>query len=128
MREVGCALIWNKQGKILIAQRLPGDSFGGFWEFPGGKKRDHETLEQCTAREIQEELGIQIAVGKLFYQMETRSESGAAFNLYFFECQYVSGEVQKIEAADAVWVLPEDLLRYDFLPANQTLIGKLNQK
>lgn len=128
MRDVGCALIWNDQGQLLIAQRLPEDSYGGFWEFPGGKKRDHETLEQCTAREIGEELAIQIVVGKLFHHMPTRSESGDTFNLYFFECHYVSGEVQKIEAADAVWVYPKDLYRYDFLPANKTLIDKLNQK
>ena len=37
--EVGCAMI-IKDGKLLAAQRNPGDTFGGFWEFPGGKKED----------------------------------------------------------------------------------------
>jgi len=41
--EVGCAII-EKHGKILIAQRRPGDFLGGYWEFPGGKRRDHGNI------------------------------------------------------------------------------------
>jgi mutator protein MutT len=61
---VGCAII-HKQGKLLIAQRHLKDSFGGYWEFPGGKREPHETIEACLEREALEELGIRIAPERL---------------------------------------------------------------
>ena len=44
--------------KVLVCQRKDVDTFGGFWEFPGGKQELGETLEQCLARELREELAI----------------------------------------------------------------------
>jgi len=49
--EVGCAVIYRR-GKLLISQRRPGDSLGGYWEFPGGKRDGDETFEACIAREV----------------------------------------------------------------------------
>src|SRR5205809_378239 len=45
--------------KVLICQRKADDTFGNLWEFPGGKQEDGETLEQCLARELREELAIE---------------------------------------------------------------------
>src|SRR5688500_11500245 len=44
--------------KLLICQRKNGDTLGGYWEFPGGKCENGETLKQCLARELREELAI----------------------------------------------------------------------
>ena len=41
--NIACAIIFNA-GKILIAQREPGGNYGGYWEFPGGKREDGESL------------------------------------------------------------------------------------
>ena len=45
-------------GRVLICQRKEKDTFGGFWEFPGGKCEAGESLEQCLVREMREELAI----------------------------------------------------------------------
>src|SRR5208283_2712027 len=63
--EVSAALIF-RHGKLLITRRHAEAHLGGLWEFPGGKCELNETFEQCLIREIREELGVAIAVGKLF--------------------------------------------------------------
>ena len=61
---VGAAVTVNRRGEVLIAQRREGDMLGGLWEFPGGKLEPGETIEECIARELHEELGIKTVVGK----------------------------------------------------------------
>ena len=51
---VGAAIVTN--GTVLCAQRGPGKSLAGYWEFPGGKIEPHETARQALHREIEEEL------------------------------------------------------------------------
>ena len=54
-----------EEGKYLIAQRCPEDTFALYWEFPGGKRKENESLTDCLKREISEELGLEIEVGAL---------------------------------------------------------------
>ena len=53
-----CALI-DTDGRVLLAQRPPGKSMAGLWEFPGGKIEVGETPEETLVRELREELGIE---------------------------------------------------------------------
>jgi 8-oxo-dGTP diphosphatase len=55
-----CALI-DIDGRMLIGQRPEGKALAGFWEFPGGKVEAGETPEACLIRELEEELGIEVA-------------------------------------------------------------------
>jgi 8-oxo-dGTP diphosphatase len=61
-KKVTAALIW-KSGKLPIAQRLKEDRFSRKWEFPGGKLEEGESPEQCLKRELQEEFGVNAAIG-----------------------------------------------------------------
>lgn len=54
-----------KNNKVLITRRAPKENFGGGWEFPGGKIEANETPEECLARELKEELNVNISDGKL---------------------------------------------------------------
>ena len=56
---VGAAIVTN--GTVLCAQRGPGKSLAGYWEFPGGKLEDGETVHQALVRELDEELGVRLA-------------------------------------------------------------------
>jgi mutator protein MutT len=60
------AIINDKEGRIFLARRGPkAKNERGLWEFPGGSVEFGETLAQALQREIQEEYGIEISVGKL---------------------------------------------------------------
>lgn len=52
-----------RDGRFYVQQRPPHGHLGGLWEFPGGKKRADETLEQALVRECREELGVVVRVG-----------------------------------------------------------------
>ena len=59
MKQIDAPIaIITRGNRILVCQRHDHDTFGGYWEFPGGKREDGETLEQCLARELMEELAI----------------------------------------------------------------------
>jgi 8-oxo-dGTP diphosphatase len=61
---VAAALI-DAENRILVAQRLPGGSLAGLWEFPGGKIEPGETPEAALVRELDEELGVSVAATAL---------------------------------------------------------------
>src|SRR5580698_8689421 len=83
--EVSAALIFRDK-KLLVAQRHANAHLGGLWEFPGGKREAGETFEQCLVREIREELGIEISVGKLFEEI-THAYPEKTVCLKFFTCR-----------------------------------------
>ena len=123
--DVPVAVILH-EGRLLISQRLPDDSFGGFWEFPGGKMDAGETMEVCLMREIREELGITIEVGSKRMEIPHRYP-GRTIRLHCFDCRWVEGEPRTIECAGWRWVSPAELDRFTFPPASRLLILDLQR-
>ncbi|HSC96201.1 MAG TPA: NUDIX domain-containing protein, partial [Burkholderiales bacterium] len=60
MIEVAAAVVQRPDGAFLLAQRPPGKVYAGYWEFPGGKVEHGEPPHRALARELHEELGIDI--------------------------------------------------------------------
>jgi 8-oxo-dGTP diphosphatase len=125
LMDVSAALIFHQE-KLLITRRKAGSHLGGLWEFPGGKREPDETFEQCLAREIREELGIEIAVGKLFEEI-THDYETKSVHLKFFLCQWIQGEPQPLECDEFKWIRQGELAEYSFPPADARLLQKLNQ-
>ena len=121
--EVGAAVIFN-DGNILISQRDDSSHLSGLWEFPGGKREDHETFEECVRREIQEELNVEVAVENLFEAVEYEYAEKIVL-LKFYRCQYVGGEAKALGCRQFQWVSPSNLPSYAFPPANEAVIQKL---
>lgn len=121
--QVAIGLIW-RDGKLLIARRPEGEPLGGLWEFPGGKRRPGEGLEDCLRREIREEMGIEVRVLRAWDPIEY---SYPEFDvvLYAFECQLDSGEPQAGDGRETAWVQPGDLSDFPFPPANKSLLAQL---
>ncbi|HXN07444.1 MAG TPA: (deoxy)nucleoside triphosphate pyrophosphohydrolase [Nitrospiria bacterium] len=124
--EVAAAVI-SKEGKFLITLRQEKGILGGYWEFPGGKKEPEESLETCLARELREELGIGITVGKkiarIAYDYPDRK-----VDLHFFSCDWCEGALQNNLDPEFRWVEAAKLNQYPFPPANAKLIEMLMSK
>jgi 8-oxo-dGTP diphosphatase len=122
MKKIDAAIaIVTRGAKILICQRKANDTFGGYWEFPGGKREKGESLEQALARELQEELAITAQPMHAFDPV-VHDYKTAIITLHPFLCQLLTGEPQLIECQAAEWVDPLALRNYKFPPANEGLI------
>jgi A/G-specific adenine glycosylase len=85
------AAVLSRGEQVLIAQRKPNELLGGMWEFPGGKQKPGESLENCLKREIKEELGVKIEVGEqvgVFRHAYTHFK----VTLYAFDSRLVGGQ------------------------------------
>ena len=119
----GVAII-QREREFLIAQRNSNDTFGSFWEFPGGKKNPGETFEQCVVRETKEELGIDIAVRRKFMEIrKTYNEKVIWLNFYL--CSHLTGEPRPIDCQNVRWTDAAELKNFQFPPANDVVIDKL---
>ena len=90
-RSIAC--IDYRNGKIFIAKRQQVGDMGGRWEFPGGKVEKGETDQQALAREIKEELDIDVEVEELIDE-NYNEYSDKNINLKVYKCRYVSGEIK----------------------------------
>ncbi|MDE5071747.1 MAG: 8-oxo-dGTP diphosphatase MutT [Trichodesmium sp. St16_bin4-tuft] len=123
---IGVAVIWDETGKILIDKRRLGDSFGGLWEFPGGKKEAGETIENCIKREVLEELGIEVAVEKHLITIEY-NYSEIRLILHVYHCRYLRGIPKAIECDEFRWVTLDEIDRFTFPEANEQIITSLKK-
>lgn len=127
--DVTCGLIWNEQNQLLITKRRDDGLLGGLWEFPGGKLEDSETLEECLARELKEELGITVEVGELFLKVR-HAYTHFKITLYGFECRYFSTAQAPTcyECAEWRWVNVDELSAYAFSRADRKIIEALHER
>jgi 8-oxo-dGTP diphosphatase len=107
MGVAGKAVV-RRDGRILLLQRSLKSHFDpGRWELPGGKIDYGENLVDALQREVQEEVGLVIKVGRPFKTWHFMKEPFWVTGVTFL-CDYVSGEVNlSSEHADSVWIDPK---------------------
>ncbi|HAK59020.1 MAG TPA: 8-oxo-dGTP diphosphatase MutT [Nitrospiraceae bacterium] len=118
--HVACAII-EKDGKVLSTQRSEAMSLPLKWEFPGGKINDGERPEECLKREVHEELGIDIVVGRSLSPI-THQYPTFIVTLYPFICRIRSGDITLHEHKALTWLSPETLHELDWAEADIALI------
>jgi 8-oxo-dGTP diphosphatase len=123
MKKVTAAIL-IKDTKILIAKRKAGDRQANKWEFPGGTVEKNETPQTCLKREMQEEFGIEVSVGRFLGQSTYHYEHGSIKLLAYLTC-LVSGNLAPKDHSEFRWVSPEQLSDYDFAPADIPFVEKL---
>ncbi|AUC61510.1 8-oxo-dGTP diphosphatase [Cyanobacterium sp. HL-69] len=122
--RIGTAVIVDDEGLILIDKRRNKGSMANKWEFPGGKFEEGENAQECIVREIKEELGIDIEVGKHLINVK-HDYPHLSLTLMVYYARIISGKPQTIECAEIRWVKPEELDNFDFPDANYQIIEKI---
>ncbi len=122
IRVVGAML--ERNGKYLITQRSPRGTLPLLWEFPGGRVEPGESDQEALARELFEEMGLEVEVGPRVIHVEHAYE---AYDIDFcvYRCVHLAGSVQHLRVHDHRWVRPSELDEYEFPPADEKTIGKL---
>ncbi|MDK2971164.1 MAG: 8-oxo-dGTP diphosphatase [Candidatus Sumerlaeota bacterium] len=123
--KVVVAAIIEHAGRILVCQRRVGDWGAGKWEFPGGKLEVGENPRLALERECEEELGVIARAGAVYDVVHhTYADLGPVL-LLFIKVEIVSGEPSPVEVAAFDWSRPEDLAKYDWLPADEPIVARL---
>ena len=101
--RVAAAVLFDSAGRVLIARRPPDKHMAGYWEFPGGKLDGDETGEQALARELREELGIELR--RCHPLLQLRHDYGdRVVELEVFIVDEFGGEPAALEGQPLQWV------------------------
>jgi 8-oxo-dGTP diphosphatase len=122
-RIVVTAAVIERDGSFLLTRRLDGTHLAGHWEFPGGKLHAGETLEQCLAREIREELDAEIVVGPEILAT-VHDYPDRSVELRFFRCALES-DPKPAMGQQMQWVALGDLASVQLPPADDELVRLL---
>jgi 8-oxo-dGTP diphosphatase len=125
---VVAAMIRDEQGRLLVAERPEGKFMAGWWEFPGGKVEFGESPEDALAREVREELDIEVEVASPFHVVNVVRGPDRAVLVMFYWCRWVSGEIRLLDAGAVDWATVEDLDRIKFLESNRPVVEKLKKR
>lgn len=127
--NVVAAAIVRDDGRILVAQRAPGTSLAGLWEFPGGKIEPGETPEAALVRELAEELAIEVAPEALL-PIGFVSHAYPAFHLVMllFLCRHWTGTPTGLEGQPLRWACLDSLDGLPMPPADIPLVAALRRQ
>ncbi|MBI5442276.1 MAG: (deoxy)nucleoside triphosphate pyrophosphohydrolase [Deltaproteobacteria bacterium] len=120
---VVAAVLRREDGRILLARRYPKGPHGGLWEFPGGKVEPGETPGEALAREIREELGVEISVGRELTRVD-HSYPHVRILLIALEAVLLRGELRALGCQDFRWIEPSAALGYP-MPEADVPIARL---
>ncbi|MBG0788818.1 MAG: A/G-specific adenine glycosylase, partial [Anaerolineaceae bacterium] len=120
------AAVIQREGQVLLSKRPTGGLLGGLWEFPGGTKEESDPdLPACLQREIQEELGVQVAVGAPF-GVYKHAYTHFKITLHAFLCRLENGaKPQPIESDELVWVSASELDSYPMGKVDRQIANRL---
>jgi 8-oxo-dGTP diphosphatase len=131
--DVAVGILIDPSGALLMASRPPGKAYAGYWEFPGGKVEAAETVEQALARELHEELGIDLAAHDVHsWKVAHADYPHARVRLHFCKVRVWSGVPDAREGQQFAWahmpvllepVLPATLPVLEWLSAENHFSG-----
>jgi 8-oxo-dGTP diphosphatase len=125
MRLVVTAAVIEDHGRYFVTRRQQGVHLEGYWEFPGGKCEEGESLETCLRRELKEELGAEVTIGREIFTT-THEYPEREVELHFFACTFLNSPVPLL-GQEMRWVSREELQDLPFPPADEGLIARLGR-
>jgi mutator protein MutT len=115
--------ILRKDGRLLIAQRMPHREYGEKWEFPGGKVEAGESVVQALRREIYEELGVTLL--QAHHLVDLPFPADTSVTLCFYVIDWFDGVPALKDHLALAWVKPEHIANYGNLLINTPMLDVL---
>jgi len=119
--RVAVGVIENINSEVLIARRQVGQHLAGLWEFPGGKVEAEESGECALARELKEELDIDVTSSEYLFNID-HEYSEKKVSLIIYKVTQFLGEARGVEGQEVRWVKREALKNYQFPEANKQIL------
>jgi 8-oxo-dGTP diphosphatase len=123
--EVAIALVCRGT-RWLVAKRRADTHLGGFWEFPGGKRKPNEPPAAAAIRELHEECGVD-AVAERVLQPVDWEYPDRYVSITAVLCRWRDGEAQPLGCEACRWVSLTELRELDMPPLNAAIIRQLEQ-
>jgi 8-oxo-dGTP diphosphatase len=123
---VVAAALYDGSGRVLIAQRPAGKHMAGRWEFPGGKVSAGESEGCALARELYEELGIEVHAARHLMRI-AHAYADRDVELSLWVVERYTGEPGPLDGQRLKWVPPPDLGAEDILEADRPFIEALRE-
>ncbi len=125
-RMLVVAALIERDGKVLLSQRRPDQALPLTWEFPGGKIESGESPELALAREIKEELGCDVNVGRV---ADVAFHPYPDFDLFLllYRCEIVAGMPHALDVHAVRWVPVTEVASLPLPPADVPLVTRLFQ-
>ena len=120
---VVAGVLW-RAGRLLVTRRADDDPLGPVWEFPGGKVEPGETPARALARELREELGVDVEVGEELERIR-HDYDHVSITLIVLRCPRFAGEPEGREGQALAWLRPDELADYRFPAADAQLLARL---
>jgi 8-oxo-dGTP diphosphatase len=125
---VAAALV-DPQGRVLLQRRPAGKRHAGLWEFPGGKVEPAESRRVALARELLEELGIEVAMDRLLW-VASSTDPGPGHErdphvLFLYICREWTGQPEAGAGAAIGWFTPNEARVLAVPPLDRPLIDGL---
>ena len=108
----------------MICQRPAHKARGLLWEFVGGKVEPGESPEEALIRECREELDVNVEVGEAYCQV-IHEYPDITIHLTLFHCTIVSGTPKLLEHNALKWIRPNQIPEFDFCPADEDILAKI---
>ena len=121
-RLIALLALVNEDNEVLISLRKNKKEYDGYWEYPGGKVEENETIELAIIREIKEEIDLEISkncIAPLTFAVDQHGESETVLFLYI--CRKWDGSITSLLGQRMKWVKPIDLAEYQMPTPNHFL-------
>ena len=114
--------VMKKNGLYMAYQRPEGKAHAGKWEFPGGKLEEGESPEMALQRELMEELGVQVRVGRVL-DVIRKTEGSTDILLLFYSCE-TDGEPRPLENGKICFLKAEEIPALDLAPMDRLFVER----
>lgn len=119
------AAVIRDQERFLACRRAPHKSLAGKWEFPGGKVEPLETDEKALAREILEELGVEVSIDQFLIETSQKQGESKIEMFTYLASLRTETPIQSSDHDQMKWLLLDELSQYDWAELDVPVIEKL---